>query len=103
MEAHNRVWARNGRELFYRDGDRLMTVKVESSPDFRAGTPTMLFERAYFAPPRGLAGRAYDVSADGQRFLMLKDVISADPASSQARIVLVQNWFEELKPLVPTK
>jgi hypothetical protein len=45
----------------------------------------------------------YDVSADGKRFLMIKETSVADEPPSSARIILVQNWFEELKRLVPTK
>jgi hypothetical protein len=45
----------------------------------------------------------YDVSADGQRFLVIKETPGADESPPSARIILVQNWFEELKRLVPTK
>jgi hypothetical protein len=42
----------------------------------------------------------YDVSPDGQRFLMLKD--ETQQATTSTQIVVVQNWFEELKRRVPT-
>ena len=84
------VWNRNGRELFYRSGDRMMAVDVTLQPSFSAGEPKMLFEGQY-------AG-AYDVSPDGQRFLMLKPVEEAAPR----QINVVLNWTEELKRLVPT-
>jgi hypothetical protein len=45
----------------------------------------------------------YDVSADGQRFLVIKETPGTDEDPPSARIILVQNWFEELKRLVPTK
>jgi hypothetical protein len=48
-------------------------------------------------------GRTYDASADGQRFLMIKEISGADERPPSARIILVQNWFEELKRLVPAK
>ncbi len=48
-------------------------------------------------------GRMYDVSADGQQFLMIKETSVADERPPSPRIILVQNWFEELKRLVPTK
>ena len=48
-------------------------------------------------------GRTYDVSPDGQRFLMIKEGGVADEPAPSARLVLVQHWFEELKRLVPTK
>jgi serine/threonine-protein kinase len=97
------LWARNGRELFYRHGNSLLSVPVETTTTFRAGTPTTLFEGAYLSPPVGLAGRTYDVSGDGQRFLMIKDAPAGDPNAPSASIVVVLNWTEELKRLVPTK
>ena len=63
------VWARNGGELFYRSGDAVMSVPVETSASFVSGNPVVLFTGQY-AP--SLGGRNYDVSPDGQRFLMLK-------------------------------
>jgi hypothetical protein len=47
--------------------------------------------------------RTYDASPDGKRFLMIKDAGVAGPAVAPASIVVVQNWLEELKRLVPTK
>ena len=49
--------------------------------------------------------RAYDVSPDGQRFLMIKDTVPVDPKSiaASASLVVVLNWREELKALMPTK
>jgi hypothetical protein len=50
----------------------------------------------------GQLGRTYDVSVDGQRFLMIKGVESTDAAAAMPQIVVVQHWLEELKRLVPT-
>jgi hypothetical protein len=47
--------------------------------------------------------RTYDVSPDGRRFLMIKSLNAAVPASAAVQIVVVQNWFEELKRLAPAK
>jgi eukaryotic-like serine/threonine-protein kinase len=63
------VWDPNGQELFYRDGDKMMGVKIITQPTFSAGKPTVLFE-GYLLSRQ--ASPNYDVSADGQRFLMLK-------------------------------
>jgi hypothetical protein len=78
-----------------------MSASVEGGSAFRAGTPTRLFEGRYFttAPQ---AGRTYDVSPDGRRFLMLKPVRSPEQTAAPLSIIVVQNWFEELKRLVPT-
>ena len=63
----NPVWGRDGRELFYRNGAKIMAVDVTTQPVFRAGTPRLLFEERR-APDWENAG--YDVAADG-RFLMV--------------------------------
>jgi eukaryotic-like serine/threonine-protein kinase len=90
-------WSANGRELAYRNGDKMMAVDITTQPAFSAGKPKMLFEGPYVLPSPNIS--YYDVSADGQRFLMLKPVEQAQAAT---QIVVVQNWFEELKQKVPT-
>jgi eukaryotic-like serine/threonine-protein kinase len=90
------AWNPNGRELFYRSGDKMMAVPVTTQPTFTAGRPTMLFEGTYLASTFPLTGTTYDVTRDGQRFLMVKD-----QATTAAQINVVVNWFEELKRLVP--
>jgi hypothetical protein len=98
------LWAPNGQELFYEKNGALMRVPVKLGSRFEAGTPEKLFDGPYlFHPPGGgPVGRMYDVSLNGQRFLMIKESsAAAEPPSP--RIILVQNWFEELKRLVPAK
>jgi Tol biopolymer transport system component len=92
------VWARNGRELFYRNGNKMMAVDIQTQPAFKAGNPRMLFDRPGYAigGPRA----DYDVSPDGQRFLMIKESELQETALTQINIVL--NWFEELNRRVPT-
>jgi eukaryotic-like serine/threonine-protein kinase len=89
-------WSANGRELVYRNGDKMMAVDVTTQPAFSAGKPKMLFEGPYVQD--STTASYYDVSADGQRFLMIKPVEQAQAAT---QIVVVQNWFEELKRRVP--
>ena len=96
------LWSRNGRELFYMAPDgTLMGVSVEPGRKWIAGMPTKVIERPYFGGVGNSSPRTYDVSPDGQRFLMLKQVASPDQSAAPARIVVVQNWVEELKRLVP--
>jgi len=92
------VWPRNGRELFYRVGDTMMVVDVQTTPTFSAGKPRRLFERAY---ERSLALWAnYDASPDGQRLLMVRQ----ENASAQAtHINVVLNWLEELRQKLPAQ
>ena len=93
------LWARNGRELFYVSMGVLMRVPLTMGSTFEAGTATKLLDSPYFlAPPPGLGlGRMYDVSPDGRRFLIIKDSSTSDEPAASARIIFVQNWFEELK------
>ncbi len=89
------VWSRDGRELFYRQGDRLMTVAIDDVANPSLRSPRLLFEGPYQTDPQvGLPN--YDVAPDG-RFLMV-----SDPRGLPiTRFTIVQNWFEELKRRVP--
>ncbi len=82
-------WSHNGEELFYVEGDTLVTTAVSTEPTFTTGTITPLFQHA------SLAGPGYDVSADGQRFVVVETLEPevAEPPS----IRVVQNWFAEFK------
>jgi eukaryotic-like serine/threonine-protein kinase len=89
-------WNANGKELFYRSGNKMMAVDVSLSRDLTLSQPRVLFEQRYvFGSAQTIPN--YDVSADGQRFLMVKD----DSASGRLNIVL--NWFDELKRLAPSR
>jgi hypothetical protein len=89
------VWARNGRELFYRNGARIMAVDVTTQPAFSAGTPRLLFEERRFPEVPG----GYDVAANG-RFLM---VIGSGEQPKATELNVIQNWFEDLKIRVPAR
>ncbi len=92
------VWAGNGRELFYRNGDRMMAVEITTEPTFSASTPRLLFEGSFLRSAGFPA--FYDVTPDGQRFVMLQQV---GPDSGATQINVVLNWFEELKQRVPVQ
>jgi len=92
------MWNPNGRELFFRSGDKMLAADVTTQPSFSAGKPRMLFEGPFEPAPTTFPN--YDVSADGQRFLMLQLVEQAEAAPTQINVVL--NWFEELKRRVPS-
>lgn len=87
------VWSRQGTELFYRSAGAMMRVAVKSEPTFSAGIPERLFQDSYVVTSR----REYDVSPDGQRFLMMKQATADRPT-----IQWILNWSEELKRLDPT-
>ena len=96
------AWSPDGRELFYRQpaGMAVMGVTVETEPTFSVGIPEIRVEGDYvYAPGQG---RNWDISPDGQRFLMLKnaDQLGTEDAGPP-QITVVLNWFEELKARVP--
>jgi hypothetical protein len=76
-----------------------MRVAVAGSPAWTATTPTQLFGGRYYAGSVVILGRTYDVSADGRRFLMIKQ--GGGDEAAPRNLVVVQNWFEELKRVVP--
>jgi Tol biopolymer transport system component len=90
------VWSRDGREVFYRSGDAMMAVSVMPGAVLNVGRPRKLFEKQY--EPTLALWPNYDVSLDGQRFLMVKTV-EQEAAPTQINVVL--NWAEELKRLAP--
>jgi serine/threonine-protein kinase len=93
------LWARSGRELFYRQGSQVWAVDIESGPGLSTGKPHLLFEQSGYASWGAV--RDWDVSLDGKRFLMVRlEERKPEPATE---MILVQNWLEELKRLVPVK
>jgi hypothetical protein len=94
-------WSSNGRELFYRNGRQMMSVAVEPGPKFSVGTPRVLFEGGYVEELENTGAHNYDVAGDGQRFLMIAPAEGEATERARPKIVVVQNWLEELKRLVP--
>jgi len=90
------MWSRDGGELFYRDGDRMMAVPVtRGGRTFTAGRPVLLFEGRYESP----ALRSnYDVTSDGRAFVMVK---ANEPDASNRQLNIVVNWAEELAHRLP--
>ena len=72
-------------------------VAVQSGATFEFGSPSVVLEAPYYSQG---AGRNYDVSPDGERFLMIREG-TATEAFEASQIIVVQNWFEELRRLVP--
>jgi serine/threonine-protein kinase len=94
------LFSRDGREIFYRNGDRMMAVQVSlAGGQFDHGPPTQLWT-GHYSPglssscgPPGVSSANYDVSADGRRFLMVKD---EDDDAGSSSIVVVLHWADEL-------
>ena len=95
------AWAPSGRELFFVNGSSMMTVPVQVAPAFSAGNPMKLFDGHSVALDGRFVGggtaRTFDVSPDGNRFLMIKELAAGERGAPRASMIVVQNWFEELK------
>jgi serine/threonine-protein kinase len=84
------VWSRDGKELFYRQGDAMMAVEVSAGGELKAGLPRRLFAGAF----TGVAqDGSFDVAPDGKRFVM----VMSDEAATLNRLTLVQNWADDVK------
>ena len=92
------LWSPDGKEIFYRNGAKLMAAEVQMQPDLSVRKTRELFEGTALDPI--IAARHYDVTPDG-RFVMVKRVKS-EGGLTHNQINVVLNWSEELKRLVPT-
>jgi serine/threonine-protein kinase len=96
------LWSRTTNEIFYRNEDKMMVVPVSTAGGLKAGKPSVLWGGHYSygmsssCGPPGVSSGNYDVSADGQRFLMVKD---ADQDVFSTNVIVAVNWVEELKRL----
>jgi hypothetical protein len=93
-------WRRDGKEFFYRNGNQMMTVDVSPGRPLEVSKPKVLWERPYLAGVGSSCGMAgptsanYDVTADGQRFLMIED----QSKSVECKLLrVVSNWSSALK------
>jgi serine/threonine-protein kinase len=91
------LWSKDGRKLFYRNGDQVWTADVRADGGFSAGVPRLLFEMRglYSSSPM----RSWDLWPDGRGFLMVK--LEESQPQTVTEMILVQNWFEDLKRLAP--
>jgi serine/threonine-protein kinase len=88
------MWSKDGRELFYQNGNKMMAVAISMEPELAPGKPEVLFEGAYQMGNR--LSSNYDVTPDG-RFVMIR----TDESSAPAQINVVLNWHQELLEKVP--
>jgi Tol biopolymer transport system component len=92
------LWSKNGKELFYSKDDQVLAVDIETDGGFAAGRPRILFDGNYIIhfPLRG-----YDISIDGERFLMVGR--EPYPGTPITHPHVVFNWYQELLEKVPVK
>ncbi len=92
------LWAKNGKRLYYRWQDQVWEVDIRTDQGFTPGRPRLVFQQAGYRTGQPI--RNWDISLDGQKFLMVKaEEVKPQPVTE---MILVQNWFEELKRLCPT-
>ncbi len=115
-------WSPDGKELYYINNDQIMAVSVETDQKFSCGNPEVLFEGTFFSLGIGAPLRMtpWDIHPDGQRFLMIKpsEAVASEKPSEEVtdeetsgestaeiprKIIIVTNWFEELKELAPVE
>jgi hypothetical protein len=93
------VWTRNSKELIYYEAGSgsIVTVPIQTGTTFSFGNPTKLFQWPTVGQP-GLA-RTFDVTADGEKFLMIKEAGALNQAfsSNASSIVAVLNWVDEIE------
>jgi len=89
-------WAKSGRELFFRNGTKWMSARVQISPEFAAQKPQVMFEGNFV----NVYGIEYDVAPDGAHFIMIQ---ADEPNSPPAQLNVIINWPEQLKRQVPVR
>jgi serine/threonine-protein kinase len=82
------LWAPNGRELFYRNGTKMMAAAIALRPTFTVGARRELFEGDYASDP---VYRSYDVTRDGRGFVLVRS------PKAPADFIVVLNWFDQLR------
>jgi serine/threonine-protein kinase len=96
------LWGPRGQELFYMSpAGAIMRVGVERGTSWAATTPATIVKAGIATGLAASPGRVYDISPDGQRFLVLK--AASDPNTPPPQLIVVQHFDEELKRLVPAK
>lgn len=91
------VWSPRGNEIFYRRGAQMIAVPVDAKDDLTLGAPSVLFNVPFDVDPFNSDATNYDVTKDGQRFLMVRR--ASDPRRADQQLNVVVNWSEELKRL----
>ena len=86
------LWSRDGRELFFQNGSKLMSVSVSPGTEWSASQPHVVHEGGFVRGPTG--NTSWTIARDGMRFLHVQ-LVESDRAITHVELVL--NWFSELK------
>jgi serine/threonine-protein kinase len=95
------VWSPRGNEIFYRRGAQMIAVPVTAKGELTLGAPSVLFNVPFDVDPFNSDATNYDVTKDGQRFIMIRR--ASNPGRAEQQLNVVVNWTEELKRLVREK
>ena len=95
------LWAKDGKQLFYRRQDEVWAVDIQSTGDFKAGKPHRLFRKPESWRGAGGVIRDYDLDLNSTRFLMVK--VEQRKPTPVTEMILIQNWSEELNRRLPIK
>ena len=90
------TWSQDGRKLYYRSGNRMMSVSFRGDSTIEIGDPQVLFVASDVSEPGG--GISYSTIGNNDSFLMIRE--NANVAANEIRVVF--HWFDELERLVPT-
>jgi Tol biopolymer transport system component len=85
------LWSRDGHELYFQSGTKLMSVSISPGVSFASSVPRLVHEGRFFRTING--NTSYDITPDGSRFLRIEQVTPARPIT---QMELVLNWFQEL-------
>jgi serine/threonine-protein kinase len=85
-------WSPTGKDIFYRDGDKFVAAAVRTVPAFEVTGRTVLFSGTFQANPIGLPVTNYDVTKDGQTFVMLQQA-----QSTELSVYVTLNWFDQFR------
>lgn len=91
------LWSPTRDELYFREGTRLLAVGIDFGDGLEPGVPEVIAEGL---PAADCGGRDYDVSSDGEKFLIARPDDSTGEAARGIDLILVQNWFQELEQRV---
>ncbi len=98
------VWSRSGRELFFLTAaNKMAVVAVPPGSSFTYAKAQPLFDATNYVTPGGNPFRMFDVSADGKRFLTIRNPDANPNAGTRPSIMVVSNWFDELKARLPAR
>jgi serine/threonine-protein kinase len=94
--GHKALWNPASPEILYRDGSQIFSVRVTFEPEFRAEVPRLLFAGAF----PGVPGMDFDITPDGQQFVMLENREFLKPTTT---LTVITNFFDELRRRVPAR